>query len=89
MLLVGTTQLEDKICARREVGWFQHGILCTWQLFLVGFKQACFALDGPFLTLLVQETASPDRQFSVRRSICCLESPDHRKPANEWVWLRL
>ena len=45
------------------MGWFQHGILCTWQLFLAGCKQPWLALAGPFLTLLVQETASPDRQF--------------------------
>ena len=56
---------------------------------LAGCKQPWLALAGPFLTLLVQETASPDRQFSVRRSICYPESPDHRKLASEWVWLRL
>ena len=30
---------------------------------LAGCKQPWLALAGPFLSLLVQETASPDRQF--------------------------
>ena len=36
---------------------------------------------------LVGHHFQTSRQFSVR-SVCWLESPDHWKVANEWVWLR-
>ena len=37
MLSVGAIRFEDRFClakkaGQREVGGFQHGVLCTWQL---------------------------------------------------------
>ena len=37
-----------------EVGGFQHGVLCTWQLPWLAVEKPWSALAGPFLTLLAQ-----------------------------------
>ena len=59
MLPVSAIRIEDRFCASKkgrvgEVGGFQHGVLCTWQLPWVAVENLWLALAGPFLTLLAQ-----------------------------------
>ena len=42
-----------------EVGRFQHGVPCTWQLPWLAIQKPWLALAGPFLTLLAQQAQEP------------------------------
>ena len=42
----------SKKCGIREVGVFQQGVLCTWQLPWLAIEKPWSALAGPFLSFL-------------------------------------
>ena len=57
MLSVGAIRFEDRFCAIvgcGEVGGFQHGVLCTWQLPGLAVEKPRSSLAGPLLLFLTQ-----------------------------------
>ena len=81
-----------------EMGGFQYGVLCTWQLPWLAVEKPWPAPAWSFLSLLTQTGVDKAplplqglyfwhcRQFSDGRSVHWFEGPDHCKLANEWAW---
>ena len=90
--IVGEIGFEDSFGLAKRVeqrDGHSHDMLCACLYTLAGYRKALVALahkncSSPFVGAQFWHC----RQFSVRKSVHWLESSDHRKLPNEWVWPR-